>query len=108
MYKKNRIAISSMIYNNSVEGSTLEQKIERIINNKETITDGAPIIFTEKSEGVNAAYNIRTDRWEIALDGIDKIEKSRQAKREEKAKMEVVKDDKIEPTQGTENQQITK
>lgn len=69
-----------------VEGERLETKIERIMSNKEPIKDGAPIIYTERKDGVPAAYNIRTDRWEIAAEAMDKIEKSITAKREEKAK----------------------
>ena len=30
------------------EGEQLEEKVRRIVNNNEPITDGAPIIFTEK------------------------------------------------------------
>ena len=105
IYRRTRLTI-----NESVEGSTIEQKIERIINNKETITDGAPIIFTERKEGVLPSYNIRTDRWEIAVEGMDKVHRSYQARREEKAKMEVIKNEKTDnnnsetmPTQDTGN-----
>ena len=50
--------------NKSVEGETIEMKIDRFINNKETITDkGSTPIYMERKEGVNKAYNIRTDRW---------------------------------------------
>ena len=34
------------------EGETIEQKVNRIVNNNEPITDGAPIIFTERKDGV--------------------------------------------------------
>ncbi len=87
----------------------LEEKIVRIMDNKEPIEDGAPEIFTEKNQGVIAAYNIRTDRWEVAVDAYDKIEKSRIAKKEatakeedeaKKAKMEIVKN---KPTQATDD-----
>lgn len=92
--------------NDSVQGETIEGKFERILNNKEPITDGAPLIYTERSEGISPGYDIRTDRFEVALDGIEKIQKSQQARREEKAKMEVVKDDQItegESAQGNSN-----
>lgn len=52
--------------NKSIEGETIEQKCERIESNKEPITDGAPIIYTERNSGVAPQYNIRTDRFEIA------------------------------------------
>ncbi len=77
-----------------LEGETIEQKMERVIDNGEPITDGAPEIFTEKKDGVNSAYNIRTDRWEIACEAMDKVHGSAQARAEEKAAMKVVKDDK--------------
>lgn len=59
------------------EGEAIEIKVARITQNKEPITDGAPIIYTEKKDGVLPAYNIRTDRFDIALDAMSKIEKSR-------------------------------
>lgn len=88
--------------NNSIQGESLEKKLERIIANKEPIKDGSPIIYTERKDGIQPSYNIRTDRFEVALDGLDKIHKSQMAKREERAKLRVVKEDgKAEPTQGT-------
>lgn len=106
MYKKPQFKRTSINHNDSMEGAPIEVKIERIINNKEAITDGAPIIFTERNEGVLQAYNIRTDRFEVALDGIDKIQKSYAARREENMnKVLVVEKEnngKTEPTQGTE------
>ena len=70
-----------------VEGESIETKIERILENKEPITDGAPTIFTEKKDGVLAAFNIRTDRWEIAAEAMDKIHKQNAAQREAKGAM---------------------
>jgi hypothetical protein len=68
-----------------LEGEPIELKIERIMHNNEPITDGAPSIYTERSEGVLSAYNIRTDRWEVATDGMDVVSKSIQARRDNKA-----------------------
>ena len=56
------------------EGEQIEEKVRRIVNNNEPITDGAPIIFTEKKDGVRPEYNVRTDRWDIALDAMNKID----------------------------------
>ena len=69
------------------EGETIETKVARITQNKEPITDSAPIIFTEKKDGVLPAYNIRTDRFDIALEAMDKIGKSK-AKKENAPKPE--------------------
>lgn len=86
-----------------VEGETIEQKVERLVQNKEPIKDGAPEIFTQRKEGVGAAYNIRSDRWEIATEAMDKVNKSKVAKRDGKGKVISLKakidgdDDKVEP-----------
>lgn len=102
MYKKNiKYASTQLKVNNSVQGETIEQKVDRIINNGEPIKDGAPLIYTERKDGVLAGYNIKTDRWEVAVDAMDKVAKAKTAQRENRAKMEVVKDSKAEPTQGT-------
>lgn len=78
---------SSLTSIETVEGETIEQKVERIVQNKEPIKDGAPEIYTERKEGVIQAYNIRADRWEIATDAMDKVQASIQAKREDKGKV---------------------
>lgn len=70
--------------NKSYEGETIEQKVERIKNNKEPIKDGAPLIYHDRKEGVKAAFNIRTDRWDIAAEATDKITGAARAKRENK------------------------
>ena len=59
--------------NESYEGETIEEKIERIVQNNEPITDGAPLIYTEKSEGVVPGYDIRTDRFDVAIEAMDKV-----------------------------------
>lgn len=86
MYIKPKYSQTSIVMPLRIEGETIEQKVERIVNNKEPIKDGAPEIFTERGEGVIAAYNIRTDRFEIAADAMDRVSASVEAKRAEKAK----------------------
>lgn len=101
MYKKVKYSKTDLIVNQSTEGETLEQKIERILDNKEPIKDGAPLIYTDRKDGVQAGYNIKTDRWEVAIDAMDKVAKEVAARRENKATMNVVKDNGVEPIQGT-------
>lgn len=86
--------------NKSTKGEPIEHKIERIVSNKEPIKDGAPIIYTERKTGVNPSHNIRTDRFEIAIDAMEKVAKSYKAKREERAKM--AEDGKAKSIQGKE------
>lgn len=92
---------SQLFINTSVEGETIEQKVERIVNNKEPIKDGAPMLYIERKEGVRPSTNIRTDRFEIAVEAADKIAKSYKAKREERAKMPTDKGNgEAKPIQG--------
>lgn len=69
------------------EGESIETKCARILQNKEPITDTAPIIYTAKEDGVLPAYNIRTDRFDVAMDAYDKITRS-SAKKEQAVKPE--------------------
>ena len=81
-----------------LEGEPIEWKIERIVSNKEAISDGAPNIYTERKDGVVAAYNIRTDRWEIAADGMDKVQASIQAKRDGKGQVKKASNSDVKET----------
>lgn len=56
-----------------LEGEPIEDKIRRILDENEPITDGAPIIYTEKKDGVRPEYNIRADKWDIAIQAMDKV-----------------------------------
>ena len=71
------------------------------MSNNEPISDQAPLIYTERKEGVNPDYDIRSDRFEFALDAMSKIEKSKRAERENRHKLtaEIVED---KPTQAPE------
>ena len=62
------------------DGESIENKVRRITENNEPITDGAPIIYTNREDGVLPAYNIRTDRWEIAQQAMDAVNQAYLAK----------------------------
>ena len=70
------------------EGESIETKIKRITKNNEPITDGAPIIYTNRNDGVLPAYNIRTDRWEIAQAAMDAVNQANLAKSKNYGKIE--------------------
>lgn len=72
---------TSLNVNDSYEGETIEMKMRRVMSTGEPISDGAPVIYTNRNDGVLPAYDIRTDRWEIAIDAMDKVSKSDVAKR---------------------------
>lgn len=82
MYKKNRITGTSLKVSVVTEGETIENKIRRITNNEEPITDGAPLVYTDRKDGVRPEHDIRTDRFEIAVEAMDKVTKDAIAKRE--------------------------
>lgn len=100
VFKKSRLTNVDL-----VEGQTIEHKIQKIMVNKEPIKDGAPIIFTERKEGVIAAYNIRTDRWEVATEAMDLVTKSKIAKTESKTKPES-KGDESDKTDKTDKPEM--
>lgn len=62
------------------ESETIEKKVRRIVQNNEPITDGAPIIYTEKKDGVRPEFDIRTDKWQIAMDAMDAVNRERISK----------------------------
>lgn len=98
--KQKRRVINSLQVNNTTEGETLEQQIERMVTNKEPIKEGTALIYTERAEGVKPEMNIRTDRWEIAVEATSKIQKSYSVRREERQNKKK-EDDEVKPIQGT-------
>ena len=61
--------------NLTYEAEPREVKLRKIINGEASnMEDGVfPTIYTEKKDGVRPEYDIRTDRFEVAIDAIDKI-----------------------------------
>lgn len=86
-YRYQKASKSQLSSVEKLEGEPIEWKIERIVSNKEPISDGAPSIFTERKDGVVSAYNIRTDRWEVATEAMDKVSASIQARRDGKGQV---------------------
>lgn len=83
MIKKSINQKTLLKINKSVEGETIEMKVERIVSSKEPITDGAPLIYTDRRDGARPEYDIRTDRFEVAIDAMDTVAKTTLAKRAE-------------------------
>ena len=70
------------------DGESIENKVRRITENNEPITDGAPIIYTNRDDGVLPAYNIRTDRWEVAQAAMEAVNQANLAKSKNYGKIE--------------------
>lgn len=99
MYYYGQESKTSIILNKSYEGESIEKKIERILANGEPIKDGAPLAYTDRSKGVLPEYNIRTDRFEIAVEATGHIAKSKLAERQSfLTKDEDVKDESTDAT----------
>lgn len=99
--KKTKYTPSYMGSIEPYEGVSIEKKVSKLIENNEPITDGAPIIYTEKKNGVLPQYDIRTDKWDIAQSAMDlanasKIAKSKGTKKPEEQQ------EKIDPQQTAE------
>lgn len=75
--KKIGINYRSKLGTTLVEGERIELKIDRMTQNNEPIGDSAPLIYTPRKDGVIAAYDIRTDKWDIALEAMEKVNKTR-------------------------------
>lgn len=72
--KVKKPTINASILNTDVwEGERIEDKVARVVNNNEPITDGAPIVYTEYKDGVRPEYNLRTDKFELAIEAMDKV-----------------------------------
>lgn len=86
MYKQTQPTKTTIKGMTLLEGETIEAKVRRITELNEPITDGAPIIFTEREDGVAPEHNIRTDRFELAVEEMDARVKNHIAKRDERIK----------------------
>lgn len=111
MYKKNNPSKTTLKVNKMYEGETIEQKVHRVTTNKEPITDGAAIIYTERKDGVQPGYNIKTDKWEVAIDAMQKVTQNELAKRkarQEKTETKIIdinkKDGGAEPLQTNQSE----
>lgn len=78
------------------EGESIENKVRRITENNEPITDGAPIIYTNRKDGVLPAYNIRTDRWDVAQAAMDAVNQANLAKSKNYGKIEQQEENALE------------
>lgn len=107
MYKIPKMAKTSLRVNESVEGRSIEEKLYETIYNKEPIdnTVGAKA-YNERKDGVIASRDIRTDKFEIAAEGMAKAAELKRSGREKRLKdlqekeNPKTEDGKPEPTQG--------
>lgn len=76
--------------NESVEGQSIEEKMRQATMNGQPIESAAPLIYTDKKDGVLPQYDIRTDRWDIALNVTDKVARTQIAQTQENPSMKPI------------------
>ena len=90
----------------AIIGITIEEKVRRWFENKEPIDESAELIFTERKDGVEPAYNIRTDKWDLACVAMDAVQRDYLAKRNQRIKEKDEQDEKNEKNEtDTQNPQ---
>ena len=62
-------------------GVSIEQELRKALQSGEPLKATANIAYTERKDGVLPQYDIRTDRFELALIATDKANKSAAASR---------------------------
>lgn len=55
------------------ECETITEKVARITENNEPISDGVQMIYTPRKDGVMKQFNIRTDKWDIAQEAMERV-----------------------------------
>lgn len=68
--------------NASYEAKPIEIILEEVTTTNEPISADAPIIYTSRADGVQAGYDIRTDRFDVAIEAMDRVQKTKIGQRE--------------------------
>lgn len=71
-YKKTQIEVTP-----KDKGESIEEMLRRLTANKEPIPQNVPPIYTPKADGIIPDYDIRADRFDVAIEARDKFAKSK-------------------------------
>lgn len=74
----------SIKVNNAYTAESLEQEMRVATAGNAPIEMISPQLYTERKDGVLAQYDIRTDRFEVAMNAMDAVSRSHTAKREQR------------------------
>lgn len=99
MKKINKIRVNNFegMIEMTENGETLIKKIQRILDENEPLTDGAPMIYTPKQAGVRDDCNIRADKWALAMDAMDRVNNYKLNEYLKKEKPKRQKQQKVKP-----------
>lgn len=64
----------------SYEGQSIEDRCKKLVETGEPIKDTSPLIYTPKEKGVMPQYDVRADKWDIAQNAMDGVNRERIAK----------------------------
>lgn len=85
------------------EAESIEVQMMKATTEKIPIENASPSIFTERKDGVVPQYNPRTDRFDLAIEAMDKVAKSYRGKRADRIKQseakQETKEKSAEPSQ---------
>lgn len=96
--RRNKLGSSRIKLNQSTQGELLHEKIERMLTNGEPMEDASVAIqYSERKDGVLSQFDIRTDKWDLAQEAMNKVSSSYEAKREDRIKERETK--KLEDSQ---------
>lgn len=88
MFKTSNYSKTQISCNEAYYAESIEQKMRKVMAGAETAEETAQIIYTDRKDGVLPEYDIRTDRFDVALEASDKCHKTDIARREEAMKAE--------------------
>lgn len=87
MKKQYFIQKTQIVRTPTEKGESIEEMLRRLTANKEPIPDNVPPIWTPENEGVLPDYDIRADRFKVAMEATDKLAASDYAKSAEKGQV---------------------
>lgn len=86
--KKNKVMKKGIIYPTTQisvkltkQAESIEEMLRRVRNSKEPIQANAKVNYTERADGVLPMYDIRTDRFDYAMQAADRVHATRYASR---------------------------
>lgn len=59
------------------EGESIEKTISRAMSENQPIEGGSPLVYTDRKDGVLPEMDIRTDKWDVALNAMDKVNEAK-------------------------------
>lgn len=78
------------------QGQSIEDRCRKLVETGEPIKDTSPLIYTPKEKGVMPQYDVRADKWEIAQNAMDRVNKERIAKGQQPPSEEVKNKDTVQ------------